>query len=345
MKHFNITILLTLLMSMVGARTLAYNAYIDGIYYSFSGTNATVTCYSIVASSNNDAYFGDIVIPETVVWNETMYTVTAIGADAFRCCRNLRSVNIPSSVTSIGNAAFRECSGLTSVNIPSSVTSIGEYVFYNCSSLSSINIPSGVTSIGQSMFSGCSSLTSISVLGDVTFIGNDVFAGCAARLTLSATTPAILGNYNSIGAQMIIRVPDAALTTYRTADGWSSFANRIVGYSTNLDYEVEVNVDNSRSALHEVIGEENLPNVVSLKVTGDINGYDIMVLRNKMDNLHYLDLSDANIVANPYEYVTGQHTEDNVFPAKSFQNLTKLISIKLPNSVTEIGGNAFYGCI
>ena len=46
MKHLNFTFLLTILMSMVGARALAYDAKIDGIYYNLSETEAEVTYYS-----------------------------------------------------------------------------------------------------------------------------------------------------------------------------------------------------------------------------------------------------------------------------------------------------------
>ena len=117
-----------------------------------------------------------------------------------------------------------------------------------------------------------------------------------------------------------------------------------MGLSTKIEYDISVNVDNSRSALHEVIGEENLNKVVSLKVKGGINSYDIMVIRNKMDNLRYLDLTDANIVANSYEYYSGCHTEDNIIGDYSFYNLTKLISVKLPKNVTTIGNYAFSRC-
>lgn len=45
----------------------------------------------------------------------------------------------------IGKYAFRDCKSLTSVIIPSSVTEIREYAFDGCSSLINVNIPSSVT--------------------------------------------------------------------------------------------------------------------------------------------------------------------------------------------------------
>ena len=199
MKKTTITFLLTLLMSMAGAKAFAYDAMIDGIYYNFSGTNAAVTY------NNGYAYTGSVVIPETVKYKGQTYSVTRIDFNAFRYCSGLTSVTIPNSVTFIGAYAFNDCSsltsvtipnsvttisehafsfcsGLTSVTIPNSVTSISLFAFYGCSSLTSVTIPNSVTTIGRSAFEGCSSLTSVTIPNSVTTIGNDAFSGCSSLM-------------------------------------------------------------------------------------------------------------------------------------------------------------------
>ena len=99
---------------------------VDGIYYDISGTTATVTYCDGVS------YSGDIVIPESITFENSKYSVTSIGEGAFACCSSLTSVTIPNSVTSIGESAFSGCNSLTSVTIPNSVTSIGEGAFGYC---------------------------------------------------------------------------------------------------------------------------------------------------------------------------------------------------------------------
>ena len=135
----------------------AYSFEVDGIYYNqyYDGSNSVEVTYKDYNNGNYNSYSGDVVIPETVTYNDVEYKVTSIGYSAFCGCSGLTSVTIPQGVTSIGDEAFSGCSGLTSVTIPQGVTSIGHQAFYNCSGLTSVTIPKGVTEIGYETFYGC----------------------------------------------------------------------------------------------------------------------------------------------------------------------------------------------
>lgn len=134
MKQLNITILLTMLMSIVVTTASAHDAEVDGIYYNLntSSQTATVTYRGSTYSSYSDEYTGNVVIPESVTYDNKTYNVMSIGISAFQKCSGLISVTISNSVTSIGDDAFANCSGLTSVTIPNSVTSIGNGAFSGC---------------------------------------------------------------------------------------------------------------------------------------------------------------------------------------------------------------------
>ena len=132
--------------------------------YTDNNVNYTYTVGIPIASvSISASATGDVTILAsfTPVGDTMEYSVTSIGASAFRFCSGLTSITIPSSVTSIGSQAFENCSGLTSITIPSSVISIGASAFQGCSGLTSITIPSSVTSIDLYAFSGCTKLINI----------------------------------------------------------------------------------------------------------------------------------------------------------------------------------------
>ena len=200
-----ILLIFCLLLSSLSA--LAYNAKIDGIYYNFSGRKATVT----YRTTSYNSYSGDIVIPKTVTYKETTYSVTSIGGSAFYGCSGLTSVTIPNSVTSIGDFAFYGCSGIESIIvengntvydsrnncnaiietgsntlitgckntiIPNNVSAIGDSAFDGCSGLTSVTIPESVTSIGRGAFEDCTGLTSVTIPNSVTSIGDYAFYGC-----------------------------------------------------------------------------------------------------------------------------------------------------------------------
>ena len=267
-----------------------------------------------------------------------MPLVTSIGNSAFHSCSGLASVDMP-LVTSIGNSAFQSCSGLASVDMPS-VTSIGNQAFYGCSSLTSVTMPS-VKSIGNEAFYSCP-ITNLSLPATLTSIGNSCFIK-TREITLAATTPAVLGT-DAFWKYAVIRVPESAVNDYRTAAGWSNYKDQILSMSDKTDYDVPVTAQEKESGLLNMITQDKLGKVVSLKVTGTINGYDIMIIHNKMPYLHHLDLTDATIVANDYEYYEGCHTEDNIIGDNMFASLYNLLSVKLPKNAISIRDGALQSC-
>ena len=201
----------------------------------------------------------------------------------FDCCESLISVILTEGVTSIGYYAFRGCSSLTSITLPESVTSIGGWAFENCSSLTSINIPEGVTSIGGYAFSSCSSLTSIILPEGVTSIGSSAFYNCSSLIdvVLKSTTPPALTASSNIPLTMVFAVPGAAYEDYLTASYWADLASQITIDDADARVKsVALTAEAEKSALHVAIGDEDLKFVTDLTVSGSINSYDFMVMRN-----------------------------------------------------------------
>lgn len=280
---------------------------------------------------------------------------------AFVNCTNLVSLGETTSITSIGSEAFNGCESLSSIDL-SNCSSWSNYrIFENCKSLKEIKLPSTLTEIPPALFRGCTGLTSfdftnITKIGDsafeetglkeiilpatITFIGNNAFNDIDS-VTINATKVPSLGS--SFGQNAVVLVPEEALNAYKAADVWKDFAGQIFAIGAKLDYDVKTTAQDNAPGLLQQLDRNNLNNIVSLKVSGTINGYDIMLFRNKMDNLHHLDLSDADIVANPYEYYEGNCTQDSILGNYAFSELAKLITVKCPKSVKQIYG-AFKNC-
>lgn len=120
---------------------------------------------------------GSVTIPSKVVIDGKTYSVVSIADYAFKNCKDLTGITIPSSVVKIGTGAFQS-SGLTTIELPSSITSIGLSLFLGCSDLVSVKIPSSVESIGENAFVSCTSLTNLELSSSVKSIGVMAFYGC-----------------------------------------------------------------------------------------------------------------------------------------------------------------------
>ena len=270
--------------------------------------------------------------------------LTSIPNYAFRKCSSLTSITIPNGVTTIGDYAFQKCSSLTSITIPNSVTSIGDDAFYECASLTSITIGDGMTTIGGYAFSCCSRLTSVTIPSSVKSIGDEAFENCPslALLRSNAITPPSLSSDGVLNDKLAIIVPEEALESYKNAPVWSDYAIHIMADNAVTEYDVNTVAKENSSGLHQAIGEENLLNVMSLKVSGTINSYDILLIRNKMLNLKHLDLTNAVIIPSSFSYLENYKTESNVIGPKMFSGLN-LTSVKLPNNIISIKDLAFSG--
>ncbi|MBR1582701.1 MAG: leucine-rich repeat protein [Spirochaetales bacterium] len=157
-------------------------------------------------------------------------SLKSIGSSAFSQCYLLESVVIPESVTSIGTYAFSSCERLTEMVIPSSITIVPTHLFYCCSNLETVEFKGQITEIGTCGFFSCASLKTLVLTGDVTSIGASAFQGCSSlpSLTFTATTPPTLVNWNAFDkTEFPIYVPAASVDTYKAAENWSTYADRI----------------------------------------------------------------------------------------------------------------------
>ena len=208
--------------------TVNTHTYTDG------KTNHTITL-SGLTSIGGWAFYECSGLTSVTIGNG----VENIDTYAFYGCNSLMSATIGNVVTSIGNNAFYNCIGLTSVTIPDSVVSIGNYTFGGCSGLTRVTIGNGVTSIGDQAFQNCTKLPSITIPDSVTGIGNYAFYNCTALkiIILFPETPPNINSSNVFPATISsIYVQHSSKEAYKTAQYWSSFADKIVSDNIYLSF-------------------------------------------------------------------------------------------------------------
>lgn len=331
------------------------------------------TIESLGASCMNGTALERVELPNLKSWDYGVFedckklksvtfpiAIANIPGRAFWNCENLSTIDL-SHCSIIGGGAFYNCTSLTNLKLlnvkqtdwttgydseSSQSCKVGS--FMNCNNLTSVDLGS-IQKLGDRAFYGCTSLKKITLPSTITNLGWECFDGTTIVTSMATVPPVIDKSENEtssipMGEFVLVNVPEASLGSYKSANYWKDIAKRIFPIGTKFDYEVTTEAQPSTSGLLDKVGLENANSIVSLKVKGSINSYDIMIIRNKMDNLHYLDLSDANVVENSYEYYTGCSTKNDTIGRNAFRELSKLVTVCLPNSVKVIESSALYNC-
>ena len=125
--------------------------------------------------------------------------------------------------------------------------------------------------------------------------------------------------------------------------------------------QITVTLDKA-GTLPDKIGSAKKYKITNLKIIGEINGTDWLLIRDmaggNSDGRSYetggrlamLDLSEAKIVSGGEFYFSPWWTSDIAYTSKdvlgayAFYQCTSLVSLKLPKGITEIGVRAFQKC-
>ena len=182
-----------------------------------------------------EAPSGDLIIPETVEYHDIQFTVTKIGANAFRLC-NITSVVIPNSITTIGDGAFYtvdyEGHGLIGeLVLPENLQSIGSEAFSWNTRLTKVTIPNSVKVIGYRCFEICINLSHLTIGSGVEEIGNYAFDDCRSldTIVVDRATPPTCGplTFFRVPKDIPVYVPVGSKVLYEQAEAWSAFTNFI----------------------------------------------------------------------------------------------------------------------
>jgi len=295
----------------MSAATFTY----DGINYKTgSGTKATqltIQKYTITKASGDTPadtafYSGDIVIPETITYEGTEYTVVATAANAFLDCKDLTSLSLPSTCVTIARNSFKGCSSLKVSPIPATATSVGTGVFNGCTSLEEVTIVPGWSKPVSEEMANCPSLKRLIIADGSTAV--------TMKLAAFGTTEDAQSAIKSIEYIYIGRNVDAS--AYTNAEqpfhNMTALKEVVIGGSTT---ELQSTVFQGATALQTVTFEDG--NAVAAIGSSAFSG-----------------CTSLPTIAIP--------TAVTAIEQSTFYNCKNLTSITMGDNVTSIGITAFY---
>lgn len=178
-------------VAVLAAFSVYSNAFtVDGLQYSqIAGKNEVILLKGTVPES------GEVIIPSSVEYEDTEYTVTMLLGNAFKNCTTLKSVIIPETIYGYGDNVFYNCTSLTSVKLPDNCPEIPAGYFSGCTALTSIELPPNIKSIKSSAFLQCTSLEEINIPESVTVIGHAAFAFCSSLKQIHSSSVLTIEGY------------------------------------------------------------------------------------------------------------------------------------------------------
>lgn len=194
----------------------------------FSGCSALAEINSSLSALSEipDNLFSDCLELQTSI---TLPAV--IGAGAFSNCRKMEIASSDfEKVTSIGNFAFLQCWKVTGDISLKRIETLGNQAFKNTKITSVDMTGAPLAKIDDNCFKGCTGLKTVTISENTTTIGSGVFSGCESitEFHLLSKEPATVYGSTFTGTDSyIIYVPKGYVETYKNAEGWSTYADRI----------------------------------------------------------------------------------------------------------------------
>ena len=310
-----------------------------------------------IAAFENCISLNDIVLPNSIL---------SIGQRAFYACYNLNNIALSTNMQSIQKHTFKDCVSLKSITIPSSIVFIDNDVFLGCNSLENIIVDennSGYKSIDGVVF------TKDEIILLQYPIGNIRANYTIPTNVLSINNRAFYGAKNLVNIDIhdsIIAIGENAFgetTWYNNQSEGLVYAGKVAyNYKGEMPENTELIIIEGTKAI-AVSAFKNLVNLTNIVIPASVRSIHSEAFYG-CDGLTNITLSKNIIGIGHAAFSRARNMEsiivdeDNPY-YKDIDGVlfnkagTELIhypignsrtSYNIPNSVTRIGSQSFYGC-
>lgn len=361
-KILSLVLVAVILISTVFSST-AFAAADNGTYKNFKYTVTDKNTAEITKYIGSES---SVKIPESI----NGHAVEKIGDGAFKGNYFLESAEIPDGIKIIGDYAFNDCTKLKSITIPKSVEKIGKSAFFYCTRLENVNVSNGIKTIGDGAFFGCYSLKSFTITESVNSVGEYAFAKCDKLKTVkienglksisnqmfkdctSLKNTVLPDSIESIGRRAFsgcsslesINLPDSVNTIDDYAFYYcsqiksiSTSAKKIGNYAFSFCSMLE---SATLSDNLETIGKEAFTstNLQEIFIPSSVSEIGDMALETNC--IKKISVDESNKY---YTSIDGVLFNKSVTKIVDYPNYAEAEFYSIPQSVTAIGSNAFYG--
>lgn len=324
----------SILLTQVGAKVRKFNVDTFLKYLRKELTEVTEEEADAILSVATKMFQDQTLLHKVAKFNDE---VTEIPSNAFQNCTSLTDIILPNFLTKLNTYCFKGCSSLEHISFPETLTNFAGYCFEDCTSLNNVELPPTV-SIGEYSFRNCSSLEEL-VAHTVSNIGTYAFARSGIR-------------------------------SFK-ADGVSRLGKHAFEYCNNLT-EVELTgtlklVDEYAFSECSEMTKVKLPDTVtklnasSFTRCGSKNGFDMAMPENLVEIYSCFYETGLKELVTPSSLTTisggqvfrnskhlslvdlSKSTKLTTIPSMCFYTCSKLKRLAIPESLTNIGSDAFSG--
>ena len=283
-------------------------------------------------------------------------------------CSSLTEIKIPEGVKSIGYAAFRSCDKLTTITLPASLTSLSGAALNGLSRLTEVKVADGNNSFkfengillskdGKTMYMALLTLTEINVSnGVVSILGDSLIGSNATKIILPDTVSSNLSGmvFNGMNKLTTIELSSTS-KNLKLVDGnlYSYDGKRFIKYmGSSKNFTVPEGVETLlNGCITKSMTTLNLPSTLKViegwSLTG-MSGVKLLNIPASVTTMYTYSFHDNTKLRVAEGNATYKSIDDvlilNKAGTKVIMASRNATTYNIPNTVTEIGQNAFYYC-
>ncbi|MGN1315629.1 MAG: leucine-rich repeat protein [Acutalibacteraceae bacterium] len=343
-----------------------YIVYENGVFYSIDKTrvikatlevSANYTMPATVNEIHSSAFFNNSVLESVNISS----SVVSISYATFAGCSALKSVTLPSKLESIEHEAFAGCTSLVSISMPASLRSIGYRAFGDTTSLKTVSLNNGLQTIETDVFA-YSGLESVVIPGSVETICYNVFRGCGKLTSATISNGVKTIDYAAFkdctklsSISIADSVTSVAICAFENTAYYNAESNWVNGvlYIDNILIEADENISGSYSIKQGAVTVADDAFCNCGKITAVTIPESVATIGNSAfcgcSNLQSVEIESPDVVLGSGAFYDCESLNTINFadglkevPYECFA-YSAITSLKLPDTVTDIGYRAFAG--